>query len=100
MKVSLMHGFQPNRGPLPELTWRKTDGHMRYDFTDADDRRCSLLELDTRMVAGKFREEPVICFGLNKLNPEDAVHHMLLTKDMAYWLSQALLTFSNTGKLP
>lgn len=83
-------GFQPGRGPLPELTWRVVNGRRVYVFTDDHKQRCLFME----MTPGPTGE--VIAMGVAK----NTAPYMVLTKDMAYWLSRALLAFANTGKLP
>ena len=84
-------GFQLGRGPLPGLTWKKIDGRLRYEFLDAANKVCFFVELPDdhdgeRMAIG--------------VKHSGAVAFIKLDKDSAYWLSQALLTFANTGRLP
>lgn len=85
-------GYQANRGPLPGLGWKKDDqGRMTYWFTDA-----YAHQIEMREMAAVDEERLMI---LNA-SPHLASGVMTLNRDMAYWISVALLNFANTGKLP
>ena len=78
------------RGPLPELTCEKIGGRQTYYF-DAKGDDVMFCDLTPR----NDDEGEMMCIGAVRSDVG-----IYLTKDMAYLLSEALMVFADTGKLP
>ena len=80
------------RGPLPELTWKKKiGGSQTYYFVDAKGDHVMVCDLTPR----NDDEGEMMYVGAERSDVG-----IYLTKDMAHRLSEALMVFANTGKLP
>ena len=88
---NLSKNSSPEHGPLPGLTWENNCGRRTYYFVDAKGDHVMFGDLTPR------DDDEGEMMSVGAVRGDVGIY---LTKDMAYWLSEALMVFANIGQLP